>query len=113
VVSTALAIVAGFTVTGVFVASVATRSESDVVVLATPGMCGKWTWTLDGGLDAAFLLANSQLVQDTLRGRAYAKAWYSGSSAAVTTPRSILPVTALPYNASMGPCPFPGDNRCL
>jgi len=115
---TAGVLIAIVTVAGVFVgATVASHSEDDVVVLAKPGLCGEARQaSLSTGDVGKYNATYTWQASKALRGRAYAKAWYSEDAFQSAAGSSAYPVRRLPYTKSRGPCPFPqvaqGRNRC-
>jgi len=118
VTATAGVLIAIVTVAGVFVgATVASHSEEDVLVLAKPGLCGEARQAnLSIGDVGGFNATYTWKTSTALRGRAYAKAWYSEGAFQGAGGSSAYPVRRLPYTKSRGPCPFPqvapGRNRC-
>lgn len=110
----ATGILALFTAASLLVASIASRAEDSILVLARPERCGlnsvgpslplpdDWRTQLD--------LA-TWTTAAALRGRAYAKAWYSLGRNSTNLLRTVFPATNLPYSVSQVPCPFP-DKRC-
>jgi len=113
-------ITAAFAVFSIFVSAVATSGESNVSVLARPGQnCGGWdfNWTVTNVLDNSipnkieFLRAR---VDDTVAARSYATWFYSrDKQQPLAATSSVFPISQLPYEISMAPCPFLGQGRCL
>lgn len=112
-------ITVAFAVFSIFVSAVATSGESNVNVLARPGQnCGGWdfNWTVTNVLDNSvpnkieFLRAR---VDDTVAARSYATWFYSRDKKPLAATSTVFPISQLPYETSMGPCPFLGQGRCL
>lgn len=107
-----------FSLAGVFVSAVASRSEANVIVLAQPGDCGGWdiNWTRVYKDSARKQQASPEMLKvvanDTLNARTYAKLFYAEVPAAVSA-NSMFPTQKLPYSVRMEPCPFEGENRCI
>lgn len=107
-----------FTLLGIFVSAFATRSESNVAVLARPGpSCGGWkfNWAkvaISNDLPSSFENLRAR-TDDVLSARAYANWFYSRGKQPLAATSSTFPVSRLPYTTSMGPCPFVGAGRCL
>ena len=107
-----------FTLLGIFVSAFATRSESNVAVLASPGeSCGGWrfNWAkvaVTNDLPSSFETLRAR-TDDVLSARAYANWFYSREKQPLAATSSMFPVSRLPYTTSMGPCPFVGAGRCL
>jgi hypothetical protein len=113
-----LTIVAGlvfalFSAAGVLVGGLlASRSQDEILALAKPVLCGSVISVSNSSESAATFSATvTYLASSALRGRAYAKAWYSQNTSVATTASSIFPVHRLPYTTSQVPCPFTGS-RC-
>ncbi|KAK0648466.1 hypothetical protein B0T16DRAFT_115929 [Cercophora newfieldiana] len=102
----------------IFVSAFATRSESNVGVLARPGdACGGWefNWSaisVSNDLPSSFESLRARM-DDVLAARAYATWFYSQGKQPLAVTNTMFPVPRLPYTASMGPCPFLGEGRCL
>ncbi|KAK1834113.1 hypothetical protein QBC39DRAFT_31541 [Podospora conica] len=107
-----------FTLLGIFVSAFATRSESNVTVLATPGeSCGGWkfNWAkvaITDALPSSFETLRAR-TDDVLSARAYANWFYSRGKQPLAATSSTFPVSRLPYTTTSGPCPFLGNGRCL
>jgi hypothetical protein len=114
-----IAVAAGFVIVlflaaGVFVAAIASQSEDDILVLAKPGVCGEVTSNYsDGSSSDIASAAYAWTTSKALRGREYAKLWYTDNTSLITKGSSAFPVRKLPYTTSRVPCPFSGiPTRC-
>ncbi|KAK0624396.1 hypothetical protein B0T14DRAFT_554257 [Immersiella caudata] len=102
----------------IFVSAFATRSESNVSVLARPGdACGGWefNWSaisVTNEMPSSFESLRARM-DDVQAARSYATWFYSQGKQPLAVTNTMFPVPRLPYTVSMGPCPFLGEGRCL
>jgi hypothetical protein len=107
----ALLIWTGFTVAGVFVSRVASKSFGSTVARVKPTNCGFLTADVDN-LAASFALAQNSLNQ-TIQARAYMVDFYTSASASLQS-RPLYIQPTLPYSISISAaCPIPAADRCL
>lgn len=96
----------------VFVAAIVSHSQDDILVLAKPGLCGEVTANFSAGSNNHVTSSvYAWTANKALRGREYAKAWYSAGNAntnRIQTMTSVFPIDRLPYTMSRVPCPFFG-----
>ncbi|KAK4450614.1 hypothetical protein QBC34DRAFT_297082 [Podospora aff. communis PSN243] len=102
----------------IFVSAFATRSESNVSVLAKSGdACGGWefNWSaisVTNEMPISFESLRARM-DDVQAARSYATWFYSQGKQPLAVTNTMFPVPRLPYTVSMGPCPFLGEGRCL
>jgi hypothetical protein len=102
----------------IFVSAFATRSESNVSVLARPGdACGGWefNWSaisVTNEMPSSFEHLRARM-DDVQAARSYATWFYSQEKQPLAVTNTMFPVPRLPYTVSRGPCPFLGESRCL
>ena len=112
IVIAASAVIVLFIPASIFVASIVSHSQDDILVLAKPGLCGEIIANIsDGSNNDITLAVYAWTINRALRGREYAKVWYAGNTDGAEA-SSAFPVVRLPYTTSRVSCPFTDMVRC-
>ena len=86
----------GFLAAGIFVSDAASKSYTQIHVLAKPDVCGNWLYNTDGTANT-LALGGAQILQGVMDARAYATNWYGNVSSRLGA-SSLFPQTKLPYS---------------